>query len=159
MSEWVTSDDGTLSLRLLALSPIARGKPIVVQAELRNNTDAPLLVRPPFAYLKYWYGIEIMDQEGREIQRDNTRRVPEVVSSLTQVMPEFVPPGQALVDEVELPEGYRAGTNRPGEYTIVYTYWMQERELNRIIRAYPRQDVWLGEIRSEPITVKRSWLP
>ena len=151
-TDWVTSEDGVLSLCLLAMAPVARDELILLQIELRNNTDDALLVRSPFSRgYKNWFAIGITTEDGRQI-RYEPKTVP---GSTMRVPPASILPGEVLHDESRLPENIFPGIDRRGIYTIVYTYRAYEQDAIETSLHGRRSDIWLGEIRSEPITVRR----
>ena len=149
-SEWVTSADGALSLRLLAYDPVSPGEPIVLLAELRNNTKDELRVLLPFGYKPQAVELVKMYKDGQQIFYSG----PASDYDLGTGCLTFIAPGQTVRDSIELPVDVFPGSDRPGDYAISYPYataeFMPARDM---VLQKENSRVW--RIESEPITVRK----
>ena len=152
--EWVDSDDGALSLRLLKPSnDLLPSYPFMLAAEVRNNTDAPVSVLPPFRGRsgRPPFGITITGPDGvLECKR--------WVSDRIGMLPvETIAPGDVMHDQVELHTWQFIGSDKPDAYTIAFEYHVPE-HLQEIVAnpPYERPPLWIGEISAKPITITKS---
>ena len=118
VGDWVTSDDGALSLRLLAYDPVTRKEPIVLMAELRNNSEDELTVWLPFRpEYRAWMVLDVR------------RGLQDI--SYSGPIPGYAPgpgdyasiaPGQTVDNSIELPVDGFPSSHWPREYLIRYPY-------------------------------------
>jgi hypothetical protein len=150
-AEWATSQDGALSLRLLVPDAELRtSDPIVVLAELRNNTGKPMDVLRPF--MDDSARIELRGPDGKvEYRRvDPTRGFGAKAFSTLSV-------GGVIRDRLELPVHAFAESDAPGEYEAGFAYRCHE--THRKFAGtdwYGNKHPWVGQIRSKPITVTKA---
>lgn len=153
-TEWVDSEDEMLSLRMFGPSKkLPLNYPIVVFAQLRNNTSDLLAVLEPF--------------DGRRVNPPPEELL-SIVGPRGQVgcwRLEFssesgspfvaIAPGPAWRAPLELHVWMCSDTNEPGDYTITYTYCVPE-EYGNIGKPPPdAATIWTGQIVAEPVTVTK----
>jgi len=149
-TDWVTSDDGALSFRLLAYDPVSRREPIALLAELRNNTKDELRVLLPFGYKPQAIEHVKMYRNGQQIFYSG----PASDYDLGTDCLTFIAPGQTVRDSIELPVDVFPGSDRSGDYAISYRYataeFMPARDM---VLQKENSRVW--RIESGPITVRK----
>jgi len=164
-AEWATSKDGVLSLRLLVPeTDIQASQPIVVLAELRNNTDKAVDVRRPLS--PYTFGMagrmDIRGPKGKVEHRELMLRMFRVGPGAFSTMSA----GEVIRDRLDLDAKIFVGSDIPGEYEIVFTYDVSvsdQRAADRLVGIYfdslkerfGKKNLWAGEICSQPITVTK----
>ena len=153
-SEWVTSDDGALSFRLLAYDPVSRRAPITLLGELRNNTEDELRVLLPFGYEPQAMELVKMHMDGQQIFYSG----PASDYSLGTNCLTSIAPGQTVRDSIELPVDVFPGSDRSGDYAISYPYATAE-FVPAVDMVSQRENSRGWRIESEPITVTRSLSP
>ncbi len=148
MGEWAMSDDGAVSLRLMAPNkPVAGKEPMVILAELRNNTGEPITVISPFG--DRHTAMRVMQISGPNGPLEYTG--PYFKYSMGKNFRTSIPPGRAVRGSIELSVASYGGSDKPGQYTIVYPYIFGSHHANTPWGTA----LWQGEIRSEAITVTR----
>ncbi|KKL08002.1 hypothetical protein LCGC14_2580300 [marine sediment metagenome] len=160
ISDWATSDDGALSLRLMILKgATAANARLTLLGELRNNTDEPIDALRPFGDPPLsWSRLYISGPDG-----SHDPAGPSMDYGLAATAFATVPPGRTVRGHLDLSGGrytYTGGrytvVDNPGRYTIAYGY--EAHAGHRRSAVFPRfgkPNVWVGEIRSEPITLER----
>ncbi len=150
-TEWATSDDGALSLRLMApKAGVHVDDPIILLMEMRNNTDEPITMFRPFA--ESIAGVAISGPDGEVVHTGP-------VASSTFGAGAFVsiPGGYVLLGRRGLYVADYAGSDEPGHYTLTYHYvtgaYHQNIAVMRGVCA--ESELWPGEIYSEPITIEK----
>jgi hypothetical protein len=113
-SEWATSEDGAVSVRLLSpRAASALDEPFVLLVELRNNTDEMMTFYAP------------LNSPSIQITRPNGSRIDWCEWPVdTQPILRF-PPFFVIASGITLPGRYEFGydwLNQPGIYTIEFTY-------------------------------------
>ena len=151
-SAWVTSEDGSVSLWLLPVeTTFEESKPIWVVALLRNKSDKTLNILRPFGddYRARAGGIELRGPKGK---LKYTGDIPDY--SLGSDSFANVASGKIICDTMELTVSDFAGSDEPGQYTIVYTYRVTKDDRPSAEKV-GFQGIWVGEVKSLPIRVTK----
>ncbi|HDZ20920.1 hypothetical protein LCGC14_0315680 [marine sediment metagenome] len=149
--EWVTSADGVLSLRLLAPTEDVRpAEPIVLIAEMRNNSDHPVRVLRPFGdSYRAMLGMTIIGPKGEVTYTGDTPSY-----ALGSGAFAVLPPGESIRDRMVLKVHAFAGSSAPGKYEITYRYLVGSDIRGASATVAPKAiDPWQGEIQTQPIHV------
>jgi len=147
-SEWATSEDGTLSLRLSSpWRPYARGRAFTFVAELRNDSGRSVTVLRAFGDepTARAGGIRMVGPKGPVEYVGPKYDYMLGTASFTKL-----PPGKTIQGEIRLRvDDYRT-IDAPGKYQVSYSYGSGR---------YPRKpvpaDLWRGSIRSGTIGLVR----
>ena len=168
-SAWAASDDGKVSLRIVAAhGPIGADEPVWVLAELRNDSDETLAVLKPFGdrYKAEAAGFEIVGPNGK-VRYEGPE--PDYVLGADAFT--LLPPGRPLLESssvdalqewLPLTPQNHPGLSEPGRYTIRYTYRATpgDQEMAQQSRRFVgRERIWTGEIRSGAVTVTKAKRP
>jgi hypothetical protein len=145
MSQWGTSKDGAVSLRIQAPTVIAEGENVIhVSAEVRNNTMMPLVLKRLFS------NAERPAADGLELTGPR-RRIPLAVSRSSIHFRgnrfEVVPPGESIVNQVTLSVKVEKSDENPQTYgfRFIYRATLDDR---RAAEAIGLSDLWTGEVES-----------
>ena len=149
-TEWVTSDDGVLSLRLLAEHPVPPGAPLVLLADLRNDGEEPLTILRPFGdeyaslrRLRIAHGGGALSYSGAVLDYCLGPDSFVVIS-----------PGEVIRDRLEVTAGSFEALAESGNYTITYTYVTAECILSSVSFAL-KDGARKWRIESQPVTVRK----
>ena len=169
---WVQSDDKLVSLRFSAEdAEISEDMPIVLVAEVRNDSDKPLAVLMPFCglpdqLLKENGQIEIQGPKGPVRYQQNNA---ELAIALAGVPATYyvLDPGKAYTGRFEVSPRYCPGILWEGEYKIAYTYVSAPKSPSAVkpftkydpaltrLTEKNAVDTWVGSIKGKVLAVKR----
>lgn len=168
-SAWATSDDGKLSLRIVAAhGPIRADEPVWMLAELRNDSDQPLAVLRPFGdrYEARAIGFEITGPDGKVRYEGPTPTYVLGTDSFSYLAPSEVLldswSTDAFQDWMSLTNENHAGLGTLGRYSVRYTYKAtpSHQEMAKQSRRFGDQErLWMGEIRTDAVTVSKAKSP
>jgi hypothetical protein len=162
-SPWVNSADGALSLRLLVSAKAVRaGDPIVVLAELRNNTSKPMNVLRPFGDRSVRKAFKIAGPAGAIVPGFIVPYGPKAGA----IVPDFdimdgansgaytsLLPGETIRDRFDADPRYYPRSDLPGEYVIQYVYRPTESDQREAPISLNLPDLWVGMIGSGKVTL------
>lgn len=150
-SPWVNSKDGALSLRLLvSAKPVRAGDPIVVLAELRNNTGGCVNVLRPF-------GDSPVARKALRIAGPAGAIVP-AFAALDYVLGTgaFVAllPGETIRDRLDVDPKFFPQSALPGKYVLRYPYRATEGNQEQAAQKWINlPNLWVGEIESGKVSL------
>jgi RNA polymerase sigma factor (sigma-70 family) len=148
---WVKSEDGVLALRVSAfVKTAAPGEPIELVARLRNLSDKPVNVLRPFGddYAAGAAGVAIHGPGGKLGYQGDPRDYTIGADAFVRLKP-----GESVRDSLKLNARDYAGFDKPGRYTITFTYsykgnWDKVAEQGGLTR------VWRGAIAGKSIPIE-----
>jgi hypothetical protein len=152
-SPWATSEDKALSLRILAPKrPLGLSEPVVLLAELRNNTKHKLVVPRPFgdreAAVRHFL---IHGPKGRVAY---TGPIVCYMSRRDSAM--LVGPAEITRDRIELPASYRQ-FDIAGQYSFRFLYGMRFATSGCMVgRRFSNSRRWIGRVISKELKITRS---
>ncbi len=150
---WATSEDGVVSLRLFVeAKTIERNEPIVLIAELRNNSEQAVSVLRPFGdwYVAVSTGVDLHGPDGVLRYTGPTLEYQLDTSAFARV-----PAGQSIRDRLELSPSSYAGSDAPGQYRVVFTYDDTASHRN-LATELKFKDFWKGqELRSHQVSIEK----
>ena len=149
--QWVTSDDGDLSIRLSVKSPrIAAKENISLIVQIRNNETHPVTVLRPFGdheaqgfYLKIWGKNGRIKYAGPEFDYDLDAR-------------DFITlgPGEIVTDTLEVSSDFFAGVDQAGTYTLRFDY-RYDGGWDKKVGLKGAKYIWRGWICTREVSVER----
>ena len=151
--EWVTSDNGDLSLRLRVKSALlATQDSIFVIAEIRNNTSRPVTILRPLGDLQllaYASQIKIWGEQG---QIKYIGPIADYVLDETSFI--TLEAKEIATDTLELSVTDFAETSKAGNYAVRYDYSYQGGYEKRVADE-GLKGIWHGAISSREIQLKK----
>ena len=156
VTEWTTSSDGVLSLRLLASKiQSVSSEVIVVMAELRNDSKKDWVVLRPLAdWWKVYISRLVMRGPKGAVEYDMSQGVPTYTLGRSSLS--LLGPGQVIRDQIELPASLFKGLDVAGEYSFTLKYSVDKAQYeNRTARLFPegKPEFWTGEMRSKELKI------
>lgn len=152
---WAPSQDGLLSLRLLApKNPIPAREPIVIFVELRNNSQQrDLTVIRPF-------GNGDIGPIGWIVLRNDTARQIRYSGPIADAFGRrsfpTLPPGNVMRNKSTLYTQFYSGSDRPGAYRVSAQYCVTEPDRRSAVEPdNGKPDLWTGKIVAGPLVVTK----
>jgi hypothetical protein len=157
-TEWVTSDDGKLSIRLLvASSPIERRELLGFIIELRNNTDQALYITRPEAAC---HSMDIHGPRG-PVKHLHLNPSPDTLALLAKPPSIILPPQDGYRQRIDLLEEEWPWIKWTGTYTIAHRYrsYTAGHVIAKVAEHHDMDagsvEGWSGDVKSLPITIER----
>jgi hypothetical protein len=145
ISDWGTSKDGAVSLRIQAPSAIPEGENVIyVSAEVRNNTKMPLVLKRPFA------NTDIPASDGLELT--GPRRPFSLAVSPGSIHHRgdrfiVVPPGESSGNQLTISIKVEKSDENPETCAFGFNYRATVED-RRAAEAIGLRDLWTGEVQS-----------
>lgn len=149
---WATSEDGALSLRIWAEPEVVgAAEPIVLVAEMRNNTKAPIEVLRPFgdSYQMMLHNIQIMGPNGKVPYSGPYKSYVLGAAAFARIEA-----GGTLRDAMKLPVIYFEKSNVAGAYSMVIRWEAGQSESQTAARA-GFKNLWTGSIEGIVVNVRK----
>ncbi|MBT3200391.1 MAG: hypothetical protein HN350_10790 [Phycisphaerales bacterium] len=150
-TEWTTSKDGMLSIRLLGPArELGISESIMILVEMRNNTDKPLDVLRPLG--DRFVSRFSMTGPGGPV--GGVRALPIYILGSGAFF--TLQAREVIRDRRDLAIGaFRS--NAPGQYKTVFRYRASPRHHSTAAKErYGKKNIWVGEIQSEALTIIKS---
>ncbi|HDZ21148.1 hypothetical protein LCGC14_0094070 [marine sediment metagenome] len=137
-SEWTTSADGVLSLRLLTpKEATVPGEPVLLFAEIRNDTDEPITILRPFGFEgNAWVNIRVTRPDGVQI----TGAEPPSYGIVDPF--KVLGPRMKWLDVTKLKAVPFTGIDQAGEHAIEFSYIVGRSHVSELERCVKYPDVY-----------------
>ena len=149
--QWVTSDNGDLSIRLSVKSPrIAAKENISLVAQIRNNGTSPVTVLRPFGeleaegfYLKIWGKDGRIKYTGPQLDYDLDAKAFVTLGA-----------GEIVTDTLEVSADNFAGIDQAGLYTLRFDY-RYDGTWDETVAREGVKDIWRGWMCSREVQKRK----